>query len=52
MKQKDSAGLAGKIQELAAEIFPEVVDLRRDIHLHPSSNESQYLVPFFGSTSN
>ena len=35
MKKEDYTGLAGKIQELAAEIFPEVVALRRDIHLHP-----------------
>jgi amidohydrolase len=35
MKKEDDTGLAGKIQELAAEIFPEVVALRRDIHLHP-----------------
>ena len=35
MKKEDVIGLAGRIHELAAEIFPEVVALRRDIHLHP-----------------
>jgi amidohydrolase len=35
MKKEDDTGLAGKIQELSAKIFPEVVALRRDIHLHP-----------------
>ena len=35
MNTEHSIGLAGQIQELAAKIFPEVVALRRDIHLHP-----------------
>ena len=35
MKNEHSAGLSGRIQKRAAEIFAEVVALRRDIHLHP-----------------
>ena len=35
MSIEHSTGLAGQIQELAAKIYPEVVALRRDIHLHP-----------------
>ena len=35
MTNEHSPGLAGRIQERAAELFPEIVALRRDIHLHP-----------------
>ncbi len=35
MTNEHSPGLAGRMQERAAELFPEIVALRRDIHLHP-----------------
>ena len=35
MKKEYSDRLVERIQKHAAEIFPEVVALRRDIHLHP-----------------
>jgi amidohydrolase len=35
METEHSNGLAERIRERAAEIFQEIVSLRRDIHLHP-----------------
>jgi amidohydrolase len=35
MKNEHSIGLAKRIQDLAKEVFQEVVALRRDIHRHP-----------------